>query len=82
MTHDAKGIFLTKDEAARIEKETTDRLLSEKKLSLILDLDQTIIHATIDQKISQWKKDPSNPNYHLLDVGFILKCTTGSKEGE
>lgn len=71
MTHDAKGITLSLGEAKRIEKETTDRLLAEKKLSLLLDLDQTVIHAAVDPRIGMWMKEPSNPNYPLVKVNIV-----------
>jgi RNA polymerase II subunit A-like phosphatase len=74
MTHDASELFVSQQEAQRLEKENTSRLIKQKKLSLILDLDQTIIHATIDPTIGEWQNDPNNPNYEALkDVyHFVL----------
>ncbi|KAG4106103.1 hypothetical protein H8356DRAFT_923782 [Neocallimastix lanati (nom. inval.)] len=74
MTHDASELFVSQQEAQRLEKENATRLLNQKKLSLILDLDQTIIHATIDPTIGEWQNDPNNPNYEALkDVHhFVL----------
>ncbi len=66
MAHDTAGLTVSMDEAHRLEKETTSRLLKEKKLSLVVDLDQTIIHAVVDPTVGQWKDDPSNPNYPAL----------------
>lgn len=40
-----------------MEKETKDRLVKQKKLSLILDLDQTLIHATVDAKVRKMLDD-------------------------
>ncbi|KAJ3411753.1 Carboxy-terminal domain (CTD) phosphatase [Chytridiales sp. JEL 0842] len=62
------------EEAARIENQNAKRLLTEKKLSLILDLDQTIIHATVDPTVGEWMSDPDNPNFPALtDVhSFVL----------
>lgn len=37
-----------------MEQATVDRLLSEGKLSLIVDLDQTLIHATVGAAIDEW----------------------------
>lgn len=66
MTHENNRVFVSQEvkpsmksnpeclicqEAHRIEHETAKRLRDEKKLSLILDLDQTVIHATVDQNI-------------------------------
>lgn len=50
-----------------MESATTQRLLSNKKLSLIVDLDQTIVHATVDPTVGEWLKDPSNPNFGALN---------------
>ena len=46
------------------------RLLSTKKLTLIVDLDQTIIHATVDKTVSEWKKDKNNVN-HKATQGVV-----------
>jgi RNA polymerase II subunit A-like phosphatase len=54
-------------EAHRLESATASRLLQAKKLSLIVDLDQTIVHATVDPTVGEWLQDPDNPNYKALD---------------
>ncbi|KAJ3339377.1 Carboxy-terminal domain (CTD) phosphatase, partial [Kappamyces sp. JEL0680] len=53
-------------EATRIEKDNVDRLLRERKLSLLLDLDQTVIHATVDATVGEWLAHPDNPNFPVL----------------
>ncbi|KAI5968945.1 fcp1 [Candida theae] len=63
MSHDNSGLKISFDEAAKIEHSTTDRLNEEKKLILVVDLDQTVIHATVDPTVGEWQSDPSNPNY-------------------
>ncbi|KAI5952584.1 fcp1 [Candida jiufengensis] len=63
MSHDNTGLKISFDEAAKIELSTTDRLNEEKKLILVVDLDQTVIHATVDPTVGEWQSDPSNPNY-------------------
>lgn len=63
MSHDKTGLKISFDEAAKIEHSTTDRLIEEKKLILVVDLDQTVIHATVDPTVGEWQLDPSNPNY-------------------
>ena len=57
------------------EDEAKRRLLSAKKLSLVVDLDQTVIQATVDPTVAEWQKDPQNPNYEAVkDVrSFQLK---------
>ncbi|KAK6459755.1 uncharacterized protein RJT20DRAFT_22493 [Scheffersomyces xylosifermentans] len=66
MSHDNTGLKISLDEAAKIEQSTTDRLASEKKLILVVDLDQTVIHATVDPTVGEWQSDPSNPNYPAI----------------
>jgi RNA polymerase II subunit A C-terminal domain phosphatase len=41
-------------------------LLTSRKLSLIVDLDQTIIHATVDPTVGEWMQDRANPNYNAV----------------
>jgi RNA polymerase II subunit A-like phosphatase len=54
MTHSAFGPTVSFEEAQRIERETADHLLKSRKLSLIVDLDQTIVHATVDPTVGEW----------------------------
>jgi RNA polymerase II subunit A C-terminal domain phosphatase len=54
MTHSANGPKVSLEEAQRIERETAERLLNTRKLSLIVDLDQTIVHATVDPTVGDW----------------------------
>jgi RNA polymerase II subunit A-like phosphatase len=57
-------------EAARIEQSTAKRLLKERRLSLILDLDQTVIHATINPTVDDWLHEPKylKKYPHLKDI--------------
>jgi len=54
MTHSAFGPTVSLEEAQRIEFETAQHLLKSRKLSLIVDLDQTIVHATVDPTVGEW----------------------------
>ncbi|EKM61406.1 uncharacterized protein PHACADRAFT_204575 [Phanerochaete carnosa HHB-10118-sp] len=54
MTHAANGPTVSLEEAQRIEKETAEHLRKTRKLSLIVDLDQTIVHATVDPTVGEW----------------------------
>ncbi|KAI8641304.1 hypothetical protein BD408DRAFT_483510 [Parasitella parasitica] len=54
MSHDASGITVSKKEAERIQKQDEARLLKARKLSLIVDLDQTILHAAWEPHIAEW----------------------------
>ena len=63
MTHDQTGLMVSQNVARRAEHETQKRLLKQRKLSLVVDLDQTIIHACVDNTVGEWQRDSSNPNY-------------------
>jgi RNA polymerase II subunit A C-terminal domain phosphatase len=78
-------------EATRIEEITTVRLKKERKLSLLLDLDQTVVHATVDQTVGHWLENPENPEFPALkDVHhfmleqhppvYFIKLRPGTKE--
>ncbi|KAF9430213.1 hypothetical protein BGZ76_000929, partial [Entomortierella beljakovae] len=54
MTHDATSLSVSRNEAKRLEQDNVSRLLKEGKLSLIVDLDQTLIHATVGTAIEEW----------------------------
>lgn len=54
MTHLANGPMVSLEEAQRIERETAEHLLKSRRLSLIVDLDQTIVHATVDPTVGEW----------------------------
>ena len=60
MAHNVIGLTVSLNEAERLERETSIRLLEERKLSLIVDLDQTLIQATVDPSIEEWLKDENN----------------------
>lgn len=66
MSHDNTGLRISLDEATKIEQSTTESLVADKKLILVVDLDQTIIHATVDPTVGEWQRDPQNPNYPFV----------------
>ncbi|KAJ1543248.1 protein serine/threonine phosphatase [Saccharomyces cerevisiae] len=53
-------------EAIRTGKALKEHLRRDKKLILVVDLDQTIIHCGVDPTIAEWKNDPNNPNFETL----------------
>ncbi|AOA62841.1 Carboxy-terminal domain (CTD) phosphatase [Komagataella phaffii CBS 7435] len=75
MSHGSADLKISLTEAEKIEQTSSKRLLKEKKLSLVVDLDQTVIHATVDPTVGEWMKDPNNANYPAVkDVrSFSLK---------
>src|SRR5690606_21526808 len=66
MTHDSTGLTVSSNLAVRVEHATQKRLLEQRKLSLVVDLDQTIIHACIEPTIGEWQSDPTNPNHEAV----------------
>ena len=64
--HGHTQLLVSQAEASKADEETKRRLLDSKKLSLVVDLDQTIIHATVDPTVAEWQRDPSNPNYDAV----------------
>ena len=63
MVHDNTALTVSETEAIKVEDEAKRRLLASQKLSLVVDLDQTIIHATVDPTVAEWQKDEKNPNH-------------------
>ncbi|KAF8436439.1 hypothetical protein BGX38DRAFT_1274476 [Terfezia claveryi] len=66
MAHDNLAVTISSEEASRLEAEAEQRLLNERKLSLVVDLDQTIIHATVDPTVAQWQANPDEVNHEVL----------------
>jgi RNA polymerase II subunit A C-terminal domain phosphatase len=66
MTHDTTYLTISKEEAENIDVETKKRLLASRKLILVVDLDQTIVHAAVEATIGEWQKDKDNPNYEAV----------------
>ena len=64
--HGHTQLLVSPAEASKADEEGKRRLLDSKKLSLVVDLDQTIIHATVDPTVAEWQRDPSNPNYDAV----------------
>ena len=84
MDHNNVSLTVSPNEAAKVDDEAKRRLLASKKLSLVVDLDQTIIHATVDPTVNEWQRDQENPNYEAVkDVqSFQLKDDGPRKVGE
>jgi RNA polymerase II subunit A-like phosphatase len=66
MVHDQTNLTVSENHAQRTEHELQRRLLVSRKLSLVVDLDQTIIQACIDPTVGEWQNDPTNPNYEAV----------------
>lgn len=69
-----RTLFLaTLQEAERLEQENASRLLETRRLSLIVDLDQTIIHAACDPTVGEWMNDKNNKNHPATKVSWLLR---------
>ncbi|CEP21468.1 FCP1 [Cyberlindnera jadinii] len=66
MSHGTNNLKVSKDEATKVEKLWTKSLVKQRKLILVVDLDQTVIHATVDPTIGEWMRNEQNPNYPSL----------------
>ncbi|KAI9654588.1 MAG: Carboxy-terminal domain (CTD) phosphatase [Alyxoria varia] len=74
IAHVNTALKISRDEAGRIDQDAKQRLLGGRKLSLVVDLDLTVIHATVDPTIGEWQADENNPNHGALqDVrSFVM----------
>ena len=66
MVHDNVALMVSRGQAVRAEVTLQRRLLKDRKLSLVVDLDQTIIHACIEPTVGEWQADPTNPNHEAV----------------
>lgn len=66
ISHTDVNLKVSRKEASDIGNDIKVRLRKEKKLVLVVDLDQTVIHCGVDPTIGEWKRDPSNPNFETL----------------
>lgn len=80
MIHDQNFLTVSQGEASKAEEELQRRLLKHRKLSLVVDLDQTIIHACIEPTVGEWQRDPTSPNYESVkDVKSFQLNDEGSR---
>ena len=83
MVHNNVSLTVSQAEATRVEEEAKRRLLASGKLSLVVDLDQTVIHATVDPTVADWQKDAENPNHEAVKSvrSFLLKDDGPANKG-
>ncbi|KAK4179568.1 hypothetical protein QBC36DRAFT_70494 [Triangularia setosa] len=77
MVHDQTNLTVSTTHAQKSERELQKRLLDSRKLSLVVDLDQTVIQACIDPTVGEWMKDPTNPNYDSVKNVKIFQLDDG-----
>ncbi|PVU86633.1 hypothetical protein BB561_006627 [Smittium simulii] len=80
MSHDVVGLMVSNDEALRLEIQTSTRLFAQKKLSLILDLDQTLMHAyaSDDSGFESWLANNYDYSQAAQADASFLKSSTSS----
>ena len=61
-----KNIVLTQEEARKDAELITERLLSTRKLALVLDLDHTLLHATHDRRVHEFGWDMTCPDVQTI----------------
>lgn len=66
MSHDSSGITISFDEAQRIEKMSSQQLMQNRRLILVVDLDQTVIQADTNPIIGTIQNNPSDANYNTI----------------
>ena len=64
--HSSANVKVSREEAIRMDTEDMRHLIEMQKLALIVDLDQTIIHVTVDPTVKEWAHDIHNPNWQVL----------------
>ncbi|KAK6439540.1 CTD phosphatase Fcp1 [Oleoguttula sp. CCFEE 5521] len=78
-THANTALLMSQDEAGRADEEARRRLLEARKLTLVVDLDQTVIQACVEKTLAVWKNDPSNPNYEALQEVRTFDLVQGNQ---
>ncbi|AAS50644.2 ABL127Wp [Eremothecium gossypii ATCC 10895] len=66
VSHTNTHIRVSERQAASLGQSAQLKLREARKLVLVVDLDQTVIHCGVDPTIGEWSKDPNNPNYEAL----------------
>ncbi|KAL0491259.1 hypothetical protein AKO1_009971 [Acrasis kona] len=70
--HNFRGFKIDLEEAKKIEQELQRILMTKKKLSLVLDLDHTLLHATDDQRfihaynLKHTLNKPNSGDFHIF----------------
>ena len=57
-----------------MEKSSSSQLLKNRKLILVVDLDQTVIHAAVDPTIEKWQSTPQIQTTKLSRMCNHLCC--------
>ncbi|WVQ72959.1 hypothetical protein IAR50_002521 [Cryptococcus sp. DSM 104548] len=76
IAHDSMGVTVSKNEAQRLENLTRNALLDTRRLSLIVDLDQTIIHTTVDPTVAEWMEQIERQKERDARTEVAVESTT------
>lgn len=68
-------VSISERESKQLAKLDTERLLGMKKLSLVLDLDHTLLHATADPRAQQFHE--SNDDVRTLRLPVVMEVQDG-----
>lgn len=78
--HGKPTLKVLSENAVRMHKDQTKKLLEMKKLSLVLDLDHTLLHATIDPRAAQLLSiNPQIKTFNLKNRQHYVKLRLLSK---
>ncbi|KAK3226229.1 hypothetical protein Dsin_006091 [Dipteronia sinensis] len=71
-----EGLMLTRDEIARLKDTNIKKLFDEKKLQLVIDLDQTLLHSKSVEKLNLEEKYLENIQADSGGGGLFYKLET------
>jgi RNA polymerase II subunit A C-terminal domain phosphatase len=77
LVHNKPGFKITPKNAIKVYEEERNSLLKKKKLSLVLDLDLTLLHTTGEEK---YKILPGVMEYKIQNRFHLTKCRPYLKE--
>jgi RNA polymerase II subunit A-like phosphatase len=72
---------LTKQEARRLEDQIRTQLLAQRRLTLIVDLDQTIIHTTVDPTVGEWMDEIAQEEGEVVAATAAAASKNGHRAG-
>ena len=73
MLPSSKHISASAEEASRVEAQKAANLKRSGKLSLVVDLDQTLLHAAMDPEIGEWIANAEHPNHEAAKDIKLLR---------
>jgi RNA polymerase II C-terminal domain phosphatase-like 3/4 len=69
-TYIDKDLWLSHDEIARIRKVESEKLLKQRKMVLVLDLDHTLLHTTSEEKYQKTQEELNSQ--HNSNDGLLI----------